>query len=172
MRRPMSPEKLAALAPPKGGGMSAAEFAMRAPGQGARHLRSVGPKERARYLEEARSMLARRNFGCLTTNHLVALYRLCHLEVYGVDASELEDGRAWALAAIEAARLCGREFGGKPEAAVTFVRWVWRREAEREAWRRENGKSGGRIGWKFQFGPVLITDWKIDVARLEKGKQA
>lgn len=96
--------------------------------------------------------------------HLVALYGWMHRAVYGVEAAEL-DGKAFAQATAMAGRFIEREFAGKPAAAVEFIGWVWKREAEREKFRRENGREGGRIGWRLQFGPHMLTDYRLSLAR-------
>ena len=96
---------------------------------------------------------------------LVALYEWLHREVYGVDAAEL-DGRAWAFALSAAKRMIEREFGGDIAEAVDFVKWSWKREGQREKFRRESNRDGLRIGWRllFQSG-YLITDYRIAKAR-------
>jgi hypothetical protein len=48
------------------------------------------------------------------------------------------------------------------------MRWVWRREAAREQWRRVKGQGGGRIGPWFMFSGALLTDWRLAVARDQK----
>jgi hypothetical protein len=98
-------------------------------------------------------------------HHLVALYEWLHREVYGVEAAEL-DGRTWAIAASMAGRQVANEFGGRPEAAVDFLQWVWKREQGREQYRRDTHREGGRIGWRIQFGRQLLTDYRVSLARM------
>jgi hypothetical protein len=96
--------------------------------------------------------------------HLVALYSWLHVAVYGIEPVEL-DGREWALASVLAQRFCAANFGGDFAECVEFMRWVWKREAGREEYRRAQKQSGQRIGWRLQFGAALVTDWRVDRAR-------
>lgn len=97
--------------------------------------------------------------------HLVALYEWLHAEVYGVATSELAVRRQRAVAASVAGAMVKREFAGDYGEAVRFMKWAWEREQEREEWRRANGRSGQRVGWRLQFGGALVTDWRLDEAR-------
>jgi hypothetical protein len=97
--------------------------------------------------------------------HLVGLYAQLHEGVYGFAPSEL-DAPGWAFASAAATRMVDRQFGADFERAVEFMRWVWRREEERERWRRANAREGGRIGWRLQFGAAaLVDDYRVDQAR-------
>ncbi len=100
--------------------------------------------------------------------HLVALYARLHARVYGAEPQELADGKSFFAASSAAERLVRVEFAGTPDRALDFLRWTWRREADREKWRRQNpgGSGGGRIGWKLQFaGRALVTDYRVEMAR-------
>jgi hypothetical protein len=99
--------------------------------------------------------------------HLVALYSWLHVAIYGVEPAEL-DGREWALASVLAQRFCATNFEGDFGDCVEFMRWVWKREASREEYRRTQKQSGGRIGWRLQFGAALVTDWRVDRARVSR----
>lgn len=123
---------------------------------------SKGAIERAR--EQMHAMAESADWEQAGGAHLVALYEWLHEQVYGVATAEL-DARTWALAAQAAARMADQQFEGDYGRAVVFMRWVWKREIEREKWRRENGKSGSRIGWKLAFHGSLVTDYKVDRAR-------
>lgn len=97
--------------------------------------------------------------------HLVALYEFLHREVYGVEPLEL-DARAWFLAQGTAGRMVERYFGGDCGACVSFVRWAWRREQEREEWRRRNNRDGQRIGWRLMFSAALVSDYRVHGKRV------
>jgi len=119
-------------------------------------------------IEEARLEMERRaksgDWEGATGLHLVLLYAWLHEEVYGVRTSELTP--KWrGVAAQMADRLIAGEFAGDVGAAVDFMKWSWKREEGREKWRRENQKEGGRLGWRLQFGGVLVTDYRVDQAR-------
>lgn len=170
MRRPLTQEKLDRLPPLPRDGMTAAEFAAGAPEprERSKHLRPSSPRERARFATEVANFLRSQDWATATPGHLVALYAWCHAQTYRVEPAELEDGREHALACVHVRRFVDQQFGGKVEPAVDFLKWAWRREGERERWRVENGKAGGRIGWRLQFSPSLMTDYKIALAREAK----
>jgi hypothetical protein len=164
MRKPLPPEKIAALPRVPSVGMSAVEFAARAP-ERARYVKSLGPKVRERLAQEIQRHIATNDWRGAGAQHLVALYCECHEQVYGVRATELDQGREFAFAANEATGLVSREFDDKIERAVEYVRWVWVRERSREAWRIREGKPGGRIGWKLMFSSRMVTDFRVELAR-------
>lgn len=165
MRRPIPPEKAAALPPlPRDGGMSAVEFAARAPDR-PKTIRPVGPALRDRLATEVQNRIRTGDWKGAGPQHLVALYRECHAQVYRVRPLELDDGREFAFASLEAGRMLGRDFGGSVERAIEFVRWTWTREREREEWRIREGKSGSSIGWRLQFSAKLVTQYRVDLAR-------
>jgi hypothetical protein len=93
----------------------------------------------------------------------VALHAWLHERVYGVPYSPTPDDRLNASRA--AGRMLKADFRGDAAEMAAFMRWCWRREREREEWRRQNGRSGGSIGWRLQFGPHLLTDYRIDLQR-------
>lgn len=53
---------------------------------------------------------------------------------------------------------------------VEFIRWTWNREQAREAKRKENPKDDFRIGWGYQFGSRLVTDFRLSKARSKKAR--
>jgi hypothetical protein len=125
----------------------------------------VTPKVVAAALVEAAERAQSGNWRGATGRHLVGLYAHLHEGVYGVAPAEL-DAQGWAFASAAAARMTDRHFAGDLERSVLFMRWVWRREEDREKWRRANGREGGRIGWRFQFGAAsLVDDYRVDQAR-------
>jgi hypothetical protein len=97
--------------------------------------------------------------------HLVLLYAELHRQVYGADALEVVAAKALALAAKAARNLVESYFEGDYGAAVSFMRWAWRRELEREEWRRANNREGGRLGWRLQFSPSLVSDYRVSGQR-------
>lgn len=100
--------------------------------------------------------------------HLVALYRWLHQNVYGIEPLEL-DGAEWARASVVANRFCAEQFGSDFGACVEFMRWAWKREQWKENQRatRDPNKTidSFRIGWRYQFSPRLVTDYRIGLAR-------
>lgn len=100
----------------------------------------------------------------------VALYALLHEHVYGVPADELKP-QDRKLAAFASGRMLKREFEEDATAMANFVRWAWKREAGREKWRRDNGRSGFRLTWRLLFaGGYLMTDYRLDLLR-SKGRR-
>lgn len=127
---------------------------------------SFGPARIKRYRQEVDRMRAARDWGKATPVHLVALYMYCHAAVYGVEAGEIA-GKTFGFASALAAKLVREKFEGSVANAVQFVRWTWIRERGREKWRCDNGRSGGRLGWRLQFSLTsgLWEDWQIDLRR-------
>lgn len=125
----------------------------------------VPPAQRAQARLEMEAMTKTGDWAAATGRHLVALWGLMHQRVYGVAAAELEDSVQYGLAAKAANALIKGHFGEDVSAAIEFMRWAWRREQSREKWRRENGKSGGRMGWRLQFAGSLVTDYRVDMRR-------
>lgn len=98
---------------------------------------------------------------------LVSVWAWAHEELYGVSpASELA-GLAWLAAGSSAEGLIRGEFGGDGARALDFVKWALRREQEREAWRKRNGKEGGRLTWRQLFSlRQLVVDYRVSLQRV------
>jgi hypothetical protein len=101
--------------------------------------------------------------------HIVSLYAWCHEKVYGIYPSELTNPFQYAKAMDAVRDISEYHFDGDPAECVAFVRWSWKREEDRERWRRDNGKSGSRLVWRFQFNDAMVTDYLLDIARRRKG---
>lgn len=114
--------------------------------------------------EQMNAMAASGEWGEASGTHLVALYEWLHEQVYGVATAEL-DPKTWTLAAQAAGRMAEQQFDGDYGRAVVFMRWWAKREMEREKWRRENNRPGGRVGWRLMWHGTLVTDYKVDHAR-------
>lgn len=131
-----------------------------------KRLPDVSARARARLVHECARMRETRQWDAAQPGHLVALYCWCHEHVYGAPPGELQQGSTWWLAQQAARRQVQQEFREDVVAAVDFVRWVWQREKGREAKRRRDGTGGDfRIGWRLQFGPTLLTDYRVELAR-------
>lgn len=91
----------------------------------------------------------------------VYLYAALHEAVYGAMPTELrrDVGKASALAA----NLLRNEFAGNVKLMLNFVRWTWSRESEQ--FRRRQADNTFRIGWRYQFGQRLLTDYRIAIGR-------
>jgi hypothetical protein len=99
-------------------------------------------------------------------SHFVALYEWFHRDVYGVAPCELETAKEFQTATFAAARLLKQWFNEDASAFVAFMRWVWVRETGRRQWREAQGASKGefRIGWRLQFSPKFVTDYRVALA--------
>lgn len=123
-------------------------------------LRSAGMDDVAAAYEEANRMRESRDWTGARPKHLVALYEQLHRHVYGVPASELR-GKVITAARLMAARLLEREFGGDVERMVSFIAWSWKREKRAHA---RGGEDRRRMGWRLQFSPSLVTDYRVHLA--------
>lgn len=141
---------------------------------------ALAPAAIAQATAEAEQMAKSGDWDAARGVHLVALYAQMHRLVYGVAAEELDGaGRGtaavkkaqleWAVASKAAQAFCAEQFGADFGDAVEFVRWAWKREQWREKKRRENPGDDFRIGWRYQFGAKLATDYRLAVARQASG---
>lgn len=117
-------------------------------------------------LVRVEEMIAADDYTGATPIHFVAMFAKGHSLVYGVPAAELGPEQR-TIAIMKVARFLRGECGGDVTKAAAFVRWVWRREAEREKWRRENNKPGGTLGWGLAFSAEFATQWRVDMERMK-----
>jgi hypothetical protein len=97
--------------------------------------------------------------------HLVALYDRLHLKCYGIEATDLGSAERYN-AAMMAANLVKREFGGEVAEAAEFMRHIWEREISAEKWRRENNRiNARRIGFRLMFSGGMVADYRLYLAR-------
>lgn len=141
------------------------EFAHRGGGNPGKRRRAASRADRARAMDSARARVDRDAWGGVTDSEVVALFALIHEDVYGVAEAELESGKVWSQATLAVWRFRTEQFGGDGAAVVDYLRWLGAREKGREAWRRDNGKSGARVSWRAAFSRALLTDYRIDRAR-------
>jgi len=129
-----------------------------------RGRRSVSRTDVRRMVGEARKMAQDLDHVKVTPSLIVALYYLCHQEVYGAEPVELV-GESWRDACLAVGRLIKQEFDGEARAVVEFVRWVWRRERWRES-RRHEGERKWRVTWRQQFvRRDLLSDYRTEQSR-------
>jgi hypothetical protein len=105
-------------------------------------------------------MIDSREWKAARPRHLVALYVRMHEHVYRTGPSELR-GKTWTAACLMAARLLERELGGDVERMVDFIAWAWKREKRAHA---RGGDDRRRMGWRLQFSPSLVTDYRVYLA--------
>lgn len=122
-----------------------------------------------RAVAEVEAMLQTGDWSGAGARHLVALYDRLHTKCYDVAPAELGPSERFH-ACIAAGNMIRREFEGDVVAAAEFMIWAWERELDREEWRRQNGRDGGRIGVRLMFGGALVTDYRLHLAR--RGRSA
>lgn len=128
--------------------------------------RRTGPTpSRVKKLRSAvADMLATKDFSSCEVPHVVALFAELHEWCYAVDAPLI--GKDFLGAQSAASKMLREEFDGEMFRLLDYVRWGWKREAERERWRVENGKSGGVLTWRQMFASrTMLTHYKIDLRR-------
>lgn len=114
--------------------------------------RRVGPSKRQveKFIAEAREMMRTGRWEGAQPAHFLAAWAYLHTAVYGVAPPELER-EEWAGAVNSVKKLLRDECRGRPEVMVSYVRWFWRREKEREDWRRKNQREGRVVNWRDAF---------------------
>lgn len=130
--------------------------------------RSAKAFERVIFATE--EMVEQNRFVGADVRNLAALHSICHAQVYGV-RDEVFETKEFLPALSAAQRLVKDDFGGNVDEAIQFVRWVWRREQQREKARTDNGKGGSfRMGWRLVFGTSAaarstLTDYAVFLRR-------
>jgi hypothetical protein len=134
----------------------------------AKRAPSIGKASRAVAYRELDAFMAAGQWESAKAVHFVAYYAACHERVYGFAPHELDSAKTFALARFAASRMLKDHFGGDATQFQRFFKWAWLREAEREEWRRKNGKDGSRIGWRWQFNAELVSEYRLAMARRSK----
>lgn len=135
-----------------------------------RKSRPSAGQRRKEHIAEVQDRMQRKDWDGLTPGKLVALYWLCHERVYATAPVEIDKAATWTIVMKHAGTMVQKHFDGDIDRAITFMRWVWTREQEREQWRRANGKGGRRITWQNQFvHDHLISDWRAAAMRRQHG---
>lgn len=129
----------------------------------AKRPRGVSQKRFDEALARAAAMAASGDWSGAKAIDFVALFSAMHERVYGV-APALSPAERLKASFVAAATMRAH-FGNEPQELADFVWWTWKREKEREKFRRENGREGGSISWALQFSGRLLTDYRIAMAR-------
>lgn len=117
----------------------------------------------ARIREETREMIRSQSFAGAKPSHFVALYELMHEQVYGVEATDMTNEQR-RRAGFRASQFLGTECNGDPELFARYVRWFWRREKERETWRKEEQRVY-RATWGAAFSRSAAVEFRMALAR-------
>lgn len=132
---------------------------------------AIKMKPTAQVSAEVEVMRRTREWNKATSRHFVELYCWCHERVYGLEPAELRGtGKASVNArkgAISAAKKLMTDEFERPSQMAAFVDWAFKREIEREKWRKENGRTdAGRLTWQALFaGRAVITDYRATLLR-------
>jgi hypothetical protein len=92
---------------------------------------------------------------------LVGLYAWCHRATYGFVPPELEEKAEFRAAARAALRILHDTFEDDGARVAVFMRWAWKREKERAAWRQREGIEQTRMGWRLQFSTRMVGDFRV-----------
>ena len=99
--------------------------------------------------------------------HFVALSAILFEKVYGFEPLDMTPTVRLAACGMASA-LLKSVLGEEPAKLANYLQWVWQREAEREGWRKKNGKGGQTIGWRLVFGRGLLNEFANDARRSTK----
>jgi len=128
-----------------------------------RKKRAMAASTLDRAMVEMQEMIDARDWAGCVPRHLVALYVLMHKKTYGIEPT-MSASERYRYAGM-AAGFVKRAFAGDMTRALSYLRWVWTREIERERWRRENGREGGRLSFNVMLCNSLLDDWRLHQAR-------
>ena len=144
-----------------------------------------GKKERPKLISDAswgkavgraKEMAAEGDWRGAKAVHFVALHAVLFEEVYEFAPLDLVPETRFFAAGM-AASLAKSVFGfsaeeeGSAAKMFAYVRWVWEREVEKEAWRKSKGIEGGKPpGWRLVFSRNLLNEYANSVLRKQRMK--
>lgn len=116
---------------------------------------------------ELEDILESRDWSTATAKHFLALFCRLYAQVYGVAPIMATNER---LQAVQ--RLGGflkNRFDSDPTALAFYFRWVWKEEARKESWCKEQGiQRSGSLGWRVMITNELLSKYLV-VRMREKG---
>lgn len=122
-----------------------------------------------RLCKETRDFIEDDEWGDAQPRHIVGLYIILHTWCYEVAPADML-GPILMGAMSAAKKLVTDEFGGSVDDAVAYVKWAWRREKERETWRRSKQIDGRRLTWRtLLMYREYVTEYRMAVARRQHG---
>jgi hypothetical protein len=123
--------------------------------------KTIPDGEWARLLSGADSRIDSGEWSDASAKDLVALSAIMHSDVYGIESADLTPEMR-LVASFQAGRLLEKDFSGDAGAFADFVRWTWQREVGRIEWRKKNNQASTfRLTWRLQFGPAILTDYRV-----------
>lgn len=146
--------------------VSLAEWAARKK-KAARRVRSESKAAVAEQVARMEEMRRTGDWSAANAGTFVALYRACHMHVYGTEPEELA-GAEWSRAKLAAHRVL-EGFGFDNGLMVDFVRWAWAKEQRQHE--RAAGTDRRRMGWRLQFSASMVTDYKVSVLSKQKARR-
>ena len=132
--------------------------------KGKKKSKTIGDSAFMKTLEEVGVMLKEDRWSNAQGRHFVALYADLYFRVYGMLPADLGP-KERVFATKLANTVLEKQFTGNRAEMAKFMAWTWTREKEREKWRRENGRDGGIIDWRFQFAAKLVQSYRMANAR-------
>lgn len=133
-----------------------------------RKSKTIGDSAFMKTLEEVAVMLKDKKWQDARAMHFVALYADLYFRVYGLLPADLGP-KERVFAAKLAGTMLSKQFQDDRNEMAKFLAWTWTREKEREQYRRENGKDGGIVEWRWQFSAKLVQQYRIACARKAAG---
>ena len=126
--------------------------------------KTISESSWAKALDDARGMAGEDDYVAARPLHFVALHAVLFEAVYKFAPLDLTSQTRMAACGMVAA-LSKSVFGEDPEKVPAYLKWVWGREEEREAWRKKNNRGGQTLGWRLVFGRSLLNDYANAVRR-------
>ena len=130
------------------------------------------PKARAHGVSDARLdkaldattvCIAQGDWSEATAINFLALYVLMHRKVYDVDPVMTAKERHECLLCIGS--FVKKHFEDSPSDLACYIRWVWKREFDREKWAQTNGRQRGVMSWRLMLSTAVLTDYRVERAR-------
>lgn len=132
-----------------------------------RVLRGIGDKVYSKAVRELAQMLKLKDYVGFKGVHAVILFERMYRTTYDLPVIDFESSRHRRHAAIAADRMLNDLFGGRVAVYIQYHEYAWRREAAREALRREQRKTGTKMSWRRYFSKKYdFDDWRSDYVRV------
>ncbi len=113
---------------------------------------------------EAQAMIDEDDWTRCAARHIVALYDLMHLKIYGIEVTMSSTERHRAV--LRAGGFVRQNFSGSYPKMVEFLRWLWTEEMRYQKWCVEHrGEQGRRMTVGLMLSGTKITDYRHALAR-------
>lgn len=126
---------------------------------------SASPGVIKKWCIEFEQLRSRSDFDGMHPRHLVAMYIIAHEWIYGVRPSEVV-GKVAQGAVSACKKMMREEFDDDPVNLLRYLRHTFKKEKEREEWRRKNNQPGARLSYRDVFVyRRKLDDYRVDMAR-------